>query len=252
MQRFADKVVLVTGAASGIGQATAFRVANEGATVVCVDRQEEALNATVQKIREQGEKAAAIVCDIADVESVKRCVQKAVEDHGKLNALCNIAGVLRMQNTLDVSLEDWNSILQINLTGTFMMCQAAIPQLLETRGNIVNMTSTAALGAHAWCAAYAASKGGVMALTKTLTVEFGKLGLNANSVSPASVKTPMSGSGNVTFPEGADLSLLDRCRPFDGVFRPPSDVASLVAFLASDEAVHINGIDIRIDGGMMV
>ena len=250
MQRFDERVVLVTGAASGIGQATAFRIANEGGTVVCVDRQEEALNATVQKIREKGEKASAIVCDIADAESVKKCVQVAVENHGKLNALCNIAGVLRMHNTLDVSLEDWNSILQINLTGTFMMCQAAIPHLLETRGNIVNMTSTAALGAHAWCAAYAASKGGVMALTKTLTVEFGKLGLNANSVSPASVETPMS--SNVEFPEGADLSLLDRCMPFDGVFRPPSDVASLIAFLASDDAVHINGIDIRIDGGMMV
>lgn len=250
MQRFEDRAVLVTGAGAGIGQASAIRIAAEGGTVGCADINRSGVEDTVTQIKQAGGAAVAIHLDVADPESTRDAVKTLVEQYGKLNALCNIAGILRFDNTLDLDIEDFNRVIQVNLTGTLLMCQAAIPHLLKTKGSIVNMASTAAHGAHAWSAAYAASKGGVMAMSRSLAIEFGKQGLNVNTLSPASVQTAMS--TNVELPEGADMSLLDKAMPFDGVFRPPSDVAGLIAFLASDDAVHINGIDVRIDGGMML
>ena len=252
MNRFTDKVIIVTGAASGNGKASAQRIASEGGVVACMDIQEDALSDAVNGINNNPDTSGAAfsyVCDIGDPESTKKVVAAVIKDHKNLNALCNIAGILKLQNTLEVSLEDWNRILAVNLTGTFFMCQTALPHLIKTKGSIVNMTSTAALGSHPWTAAYAASKGGLLSVTKTISIEFGKQGINANSLSPASVETPMS--NNAKLPEGADYDLLKKILPFDGIVRPASDVASLVAFLASDDAVHINGIDVRIDGGMM-
>lgn len=249
MKRFEHKVVLVTGAASGIGQASAFRIAEEGGKVICVDVVEEALQKTVHQIREKGGDAIALVCDVSDQASVRATVAKGIEHYGRLDALCNIAGILRFDNTLDLKMEDFDQIIDVNLRGTFMMCQATLPYLIETRGSIVNMASSAALGAHAWTAAYSASKGGVLALTKCLAIEFGRLGVNSNAICPAAVDTPIN--ARFTLPEGADPSLLEKIKPFDGVFRPPSVVASAVAFLASDDAVHINGDYIRTDGGVL-
>ncbi|MDH3616481.1 MAG: SDR family oxidoreductase [Gammaproteobacteria bacterium] len=250
MQRFENKVVLITGAASGIGQASAYRIAEEGGKVACVDIAADAAEKTAATIRDNNGDAMAFACDISDCNSINNTVAKVVEHYGKLDALCNIAGMLRFDKTEDVTLEDWNRIIAVNLTGTFFMCQAALPHLIETEGYIVNMASTAAHGAHAWTAAYAASKGGVMAMTRTIAIEFGRRKVNANTISPASVETPMVDMARTQLPEGADMSLLQKVLPFDGN-RPPSVVASLVAFLASGDAVHINGIDVRIDGGLM-
>jgi NAD(P)-dependent dehydrogenase (short-subunit alcohol dehydrogenase family) len=241
MQRFDNKVALITGAASGIGQASAYRIAEEGGRVACLDIAVDAAEKT---------DAIAYGCDVSDCDSIKSGVANVIQQYGQLDALCNIAGTLRFDKTEEVSLEDWNRILAVNLTGTFFMCQAALPHLVESEGYIVNMASTAAHGAHAWTAAYAASKGGVMAMTRTIAIEFGRRKVNANSISPASIETPMVDLARTQLPDGADLSLLQKVLPFDGN-RPPSVVANLVAFLASEDAVHINGIDIRIDGGLM-
>jgi NAD(P)-dependent dehydrogenase (short-subunit alcohol dehydrogenase family) len=250
MQRFENKVVLITGAASGIGQASAYRIAEEGGKVACLDIAIDAAEKTAAAIRDNGGDAIALACDISNCDSIKTGVASVVEHYGQLDALCNIAGMLRFDKTEEVSLEDWNRILAVNLTGTFFMCQAALPHLVETEGYIVNMASTAAHGAHAWTAAYAASKGGVMAMTRTIAIEFGRRKVNANSISPASIETPMVDLARTQLPDGADMSLLQKVLPFDGN-RPPSVVANLVAFLASEDAVHINGIDVRIDGGLM-
>ena len=128
------------------------------------------------------------------------------------------------------------------------MCQAALPHLLQSKGNIVNVASTAGLSGHPWMAAYASSKGGVLALTRTLAVEYGKQGLRANSVCPGSIKTAMH--DQFKLPEGADAKLLERIMPLD-TFRGPDQAAALVAFLASHDAAHINGEDIRVDGGTL-
>jgi NAD(P)-dependent dehydrogenase (short-subunit alcohol dehydrogenase family) len=248
MRRFEGRAVLVTGAASGIGRATVERMAQEGASLWCVDVQAEGVEATVKRAIDLGAEAEARVCDVSDPEESAATVRACVDRFGRLDSLCNVAGILRAAHTHEASLEDWSRILAVNLTGTFLMCRAAIPHLLETGGNIVNTSSTAALAGLPWGAAYAASKGGVLALTRTLAVEYGKRGLRANAVCPGSVRTPMTGEFN--FPEGIDRKLIPRLMPLDRP-RGPETVASVIALLASDDAAHMNGEQIRIDGGML-
>jgi NAD(P)-dependent dehydrogenase (short-subunit alcohol dehydrogenase family) len=248
MRRFEDKVVLVTGAASGIGRATALRVAEEGASVVCADLQAEAAQETAKLAEEHGGRALALTCDVSRPEDVEATFEAALERFGKLDSLCHIAGFLRMDNFHEISLEDWNRVISVNLTGTMLVCRAAIPHLLETSGNIVTASSTSALAGLAWGSAYAASKGGVLALTRTIAVEYGRQGIRANAVCPGSIKTPMtSGLG---MPEGVDLSLIQRAMPLDRP-RGPETVAGVIAMLASDDGAHINGEFIRVDGGTL-
>jgi NAD(P)-dependent dehydrogenase (short-subunit alcohol dehydrogenase family) len=248
MQRFADKVVLISGAASGIGRSTAERLAEEGAQVVCVDVQTEAVDQTAKQVREAGGDAEATFCDVSDRDSVDAAVALTLERYGRMDVLCNVAGILKFGHTHEFALEDWNRILAVNLTGTFLMCQAAIPHLLETRGNIVNTASTAALAGHPWTPAYSASKGGVLALTRGIAVEYGKQGLRANAVCPGSIETPISDAFHL--PDGADATLLRRIMALDQA-RGPETVASSIAFLASDDAAHVNGVGLRMDGATL-
>jgi NAD(P)-dependent dehydrogenase (short-subunit alcohol dehydrogenase family) len=248
MKRFENRVVLVTGAASGIGRASAERLAQEGAALLCTDVQAEALEETVARARECGGQAEGRVSDVSRVDDVRSAVGAAIEHFGRLDVLCNVAGILQFRHSHEVSLEDWNRILAVNLTGTFLMCREAIPHLLETKGNIVNMASTAALAGHPWASAYAASKGGVLALTRTLAVEYGKQGLRVNALCPGSITTPIQQAFQL--PEGADGKLVYRMMPLDE-FRGPETVASALAFLASDDAAHVNGAELRVDGATL-
>lgn len=251
MARFDDKVVLITGAASGIGRASAERIASEGGTVVTVDLQEKAAHEVANAIVEAGGKAMALSCDVTDEAMVRETVATTVERYGKLNALCNIAGALRFDHTLEATMDGFKQMMAINCYGTFMMCQAAIPHLLETKGFIVNMASTAALGAHAWTAAYSSSKGAVLALTKCIAVEYMLEGLNCNAICPGGIETPLVAAAAKQLPEGADLRLLQKVSLPDGRFAPPEDVAGVVAFLACEDANHVNGDYVRVDGGLM-
>ena len=249
MARFDDRVVLITGAGSGIGKASAQRIASEGGTVVCVDLQQDAVQQVADDIVAAGGKACALACDVSDQQSVQETVAATVERYGELHALCNIAGVLRFDNFHDLSLEDFDRVMQVNCYGVFMMCQAAIPHLLKTRGFIVNMSSTAALGAHAWTAAYSASKGAVLSLTKSIAVEYAMQGLNCNAICPGGIETPMVADADL--PEGADARLLTKVMLPDGYFAPAADVAGVVAFFACEDANHVKGDYLRVDGGLM-
>ena len=248
LRRFDDKVVLITGAASGIGRASVERIAAEGGTVFCADVQAEAVQETAKLAMELGADAFAHVFDVSDPGQTAACVAACVERFGRLDALCNVAGILRFDHTHTMPLADWNRILSVNLTGTFLMCQAAIPHLLESRGSIVNLSSTSALAGLPYAAAYGASKAGVLALTYAIAIEYGKQGLRANAICPGSISTPMT--KDPAFPEGLDMKLVMRAMPLDK-FRGPETVASLVAFLASEDAAHINGERIRVDGATL-
>ncbi len=249
MKRFEGKVALVTGAASGIGRATALRLAREGANVYAVDVQDEGLGSLVDEAGACAEALATASCDVSSVSDVRAAVDGVVGRFGQLDVLANVAGILRFDHTHELSLDDWNQVLAVNLTGTFLMCQTALPHLLARKGAIVNLSSTAALGAHPWTAAYSASKGGIHSLTLCLALEYGKQGLRVNCLCPGAIKTPMRKVFQL--PEGADPKLLDWIMPLTG-FGKPEECAAAIAFLASDEATHIQGTALRIDGGMLM
>jgi meso-butanediol dehydrogenase/(S,S)-butanediol dehydrogenase/diacetyl reductase len=248
MRRFEDKVVLITGAASGIGRATAVRLGSEGAALVLVDVSAEGLEETAKKCVEAGASVETTLCNVGDAAQVEAAVEGAVQRFGKLDALVNVAGILLLEHTHETSLEQWERILRINLTGTFLFCKAALPHLLESRGNIVNTSSTSALAGMPYGGAYGASKGGVLAFTRTLAVEYGKQGVRANVICPGSIKTPMGSGSNL--PKDIDFELIKRAMPIDKP-RGPETVASVIALLASEDGAHINGESIRMDGGTL-
>jgi NAD(P)-dependent dehydrogenase (short-subunit alcohol dehydrogenase family) len=242
LERFEGKVAIVTGAGSGIGQATALRLAAEGATVLAVDVDAAGLGVTA----EQSDRIRTHVADVGDEVAVAGTVRAAVEPFGRLDVLANIAGILRTAHTHECPTDVWDLVLRVNLTGTFLMCREALPHLMETKGTIVNCASTASFFGHPWMAAYAASKGGIAALTQSLAIEYAKQGVRVNAVAPGSVQTGIS--ANITFPEGADMKLLPRIMSPTGPGQPES-VAAVVALLASADGAHMTGECVRIDGG---
>ncbi len=241
LDRFTGRVALVTGAASGIGRATAERLSAEGAAVWCTD-----VAPAVEVVAGSLDDGAWSCCDVADPDQVRDTIAAVVERHGRLDVLVNSAGILLFENAHDTTFEQWNRVLAVNLTGTFLCSMAALPHLLAGGGAIVNISSSAALTGHPWAAAYGASKGGVLALTRSLAIEYGRQGLRVNALCPSNIATPIR--EEFRFPDGADRSLLDRILPYH-LEGKPADVAAAVAFLASDEARHVNGAELRVDGG---
>ncbi len=248
MRRFENRVVLVTGAASGIGRATAERLADEGGKLFCVDVQIDTARELVAAIAARGGEATPWSCDVSDERQVSETIAACLDRYERLDVLCNVAGILRFDHFHEVRTEDWNRVLAVNLTGTFLMCRAALPHLLKTKGNIVNVASTAALAAQPWAAAYAASKGGILALTHTLAIDYVKQGLRVNAVCPGDIQTPIMNAFRL--PEGANPKLLRRVMAPMGTGRP-EHVAGVIAMLASDDGAFVTGEHIRIDGGTL-
>lgn len=248
---------MVTGAGSGIGQATVTRILDEGATVVAYDVSAEGLARTAAVAEDAGTAARLItaVLDISSEDAVAAAVSAALAELGGLEVLINAAAIQRCANTHEHTLADWNATLAVNLTGTFLMTRQTLPALLASRrGVVVNFTSTAATFAHPYMAAYAASKGGVLSFTHSLALEYSKQGLRAVNIQPGGVATALALSTLDKMPQGYDLGLWAKQTPLlhgrdTEVLGDPSAVASVIAMVASDDGAFITGTEIRIDGG---
>ena len=246
--RFKGKVALVTGAASGIGRATAERLGAEGADLILADLNEEGTRKVGCQLAEaHGVKATTMTFDAGDADSCRALVAGAVRAGGKLDVLCNIAGIMDWGPLAEFSDARWERMLRINLSSIFYLSQAAMPHLVATKGNIVNMSSAAGLVGIPYTTAYCAAKAGVIAVTKSMAIEFAAAGVRVNAVCPTGVKTAMHGS--VALPDGVDMDLVMRNAPKLGDLCEPEDVAAAVAFLASDDARKVTGIAFAVDAG---
>jgi NAD(P)-dependent dehydrogenase (short-subunit alcohol dehydrogenase family) len=245
--RFTDRVVLVTGAGSGLGRATALRFAAEGGRVAVLDVALENAEKVVAEIAEAGGTARATSVDVRDPDSVAAAVEAVAADLGRPQVLVNSAGVLRFSHSHEETFEGWSNVLAVNLTGTFLMCKTTLPHLLDGGGTIVNVASNAGLMGQPYTVAYCASKAGVVNLTKALALEYLEQGVRVNAVAPGGMRTPMTKA--LQMPDDVDYRAFDRVNSKLGPSEP-AELAGLVAFIASDDVPKLTGSIVSLDGGI--
>lgn len=243
-QRYSDKVALITGAGSGIGRAVTLRLAAEGCTVFCVD-------IDLQGLEETASLASAPLflhqADLTEPASCADAIKACVHTHGRLDVLGNVAGITHIEHVADVAVHRYRRQMAINVDACFFLAQAAIPHLLETGGNIVNIASSAGLMGQAYTAVYCMSKGAIVQLTRALAMEFIKTSLRVNAIAPGTTETPLT--KRVRIPDDVDFQLM---QPYVGHRTAASaeDVAGLFAYLASSDARSVHGAVLSIDNGV--
>lgn len=254
--RLAGKSAIVTGAGSGIGQATALMFAREGAQVICADINGAAAEATAKEITGAGGQASSFIVNVADQKSTEDCAAAAVKSFSKIDSVVNCAGIASDGTAMDTSLETWNLTIGINLTGLWLMCRAVLPHMVERRsGSIVNLASVGALAAPPSNAAYVAAKGGVAALTRSIAVDFAPHNVRANAICPGTIPTPLVINhyikrGEVSAADVESGIAATRKRYPLQRHGKAEEVAALAVYLASEESGFMTGSLLPIDGGI--
>jgi NAD(P)-dependent dehydrogenase (short-subunit alcohol dehydrogenase family) len=244
-QRFTDKVAFVTGAASGIGRATAVAFAAEGAHVAILDRSEEVLRDTAAAVEQMGGKVLVIACDVAQPEQVEAAVSRTIDTFGRLNIAFNNAGVEnKAAPVADIELEEWDRILNINLRGTFVCMKHELAQMVrQGSGVIVNTSSGAGIRGVAGGASYAASKHAIIGLTKSAALDYAKSNIRVNAVLPGNIETPMMDRFT-----GGDIQKAIDLEPV-GRLGKPQEIADAVLWMSADLGAFVTGAAISVDGG---
>jgi NAD(P)-dependent dehydrogenase (short-subunit alcohol dehydrogenase family) len=250
--RLKDKVALITGAASGIGRATAVLFGQEGAKVMCADIDGEGADRVARQIADSGGEAASLPADVSRAADAERMVQGTVERWGRLDVLVNNAGIVFVLPLTQVPEEEWDRLMSVNLKGVYLGCKYAIPQMVsQGKGAIVNTASIAGLRGFANWTTYSASKGGVLQLTKALAMEVARMNVRVNCVCPGIIDTGMVDQAVVM--QGVDraefVATLGQWHPM-GRIGQPEEVAASILFLASEDASFITGVALSVDGGL--
>ncbi|CAM3188868.1 3-oxoacyl-ACP reductase FabG [Filibacter tadaridae] len=244
--RLKGKTAVITGGANGIGAVAAELFGKQGAQVAIVDFNEQAGEAKAQQLRAEGLDVAFFKADVSDAENVKEMATQVIAKFGKVDILINNAGITKDAMTLKMDVANFKQVLDVNLTGVFNCTQAFLPTLLaQGKGKVINTSSITGTGGNVGQVNYAASKAGVIGMTKTWAKEFGGKGINVNAVAPGFIETDMIS----TIPEKI-LGQLKQLTPYPR-FGTPQDIANAYLFLASDESDFVNGTVLEVDGGML-